>query len=221
VPDLRSPMAAVWNLMSLEGTDFLHNLRLIRHRPLRTLSDSCCVVVEPPTVTSTGVPRPRSLASLGGSRRDRQGHYGIDGLLLPRIHNNPQHNISPNEPRSAEQIWRVRVGGFSRFSTIFGVGDTTPVRRTSREFNTHDSLPSLSTSSGAGRTDRGRSLAVKTERKPYLVRLKPKCADAYAGKLQVGREYQALFSLENARYMSIVGTDVTHALKAHFDIRPT
>jgi hypothetical protein len=74
---------------------------------------------------------------------------------------------------------------------------------------------------GAGRTDRGRSLAIKTQRKPYLVRLKPKCADAYAGKLQVGREYQALFSLENAKYMSIVGTDVTHALKAHFDIRPT
>jgi hypothetical protein len=72
----------------------------------------------------------------------------------------------------------------------------------------------------AGRTDRGRSLAGKTERKPHLVRLKPKCADAYAGKLQVGREYQALFSLENAKYMSIVGTDVTHALKAHFDIRP-
>ena len=71
----------------------------------------------------------------------------------------------------------------------------------------------------AGRTDRGRSLAVKMERKPHLVRLKPKCADAYAGKLQVGREYQALFSLENAKYMSIVGTDVTHALKAHFDIR--
>jgi len=55
---------------------------------------------------------------------------------------------------------------------------------------------------------------VKTERKPHLVRLKPKCADAYGGKLQVGREYQALFSLENAKYMSIVGTDVTHALKA-------
>ena len=48
---------------------------------------------------------------------------------------------------------------------------------------------------------------MKTERKPYLVKLKPNCADAYAGKLQVGREYQALFSLENAKYMSIVGTD--------------
>jgi hypothetical protein len=62
---------------------------------------------------------------------------------------------------------------------------------------------------------------VKTERKPYLVKLKPNCADAYAGKLQVGREYQALFSLENAKYMSIVGTEITHALKVHFDIRLT
>jgi hypothetical protein len=32
-------------------------------------------------------------------------------------------------------------------------------------------------------SDRGRSLAVKTERKPHLVKLKPNCADAYAGKL--------------------------------------
>jgi hypothetical protein len=62
---------------------------------------------------------------------------------------------------------------------------------------------------------------VKTERKPYLVKLKPNCADVYAGKLQVGREYQALFSLENAKYMSIVGTEITHALKVHFDIRLT
>ena len=62
---------------------------------------------------------------------------------------------------------------------------------------------------------------MKTERKPYLVKLKPTCAGAYAGKLQVGREYQALFSRENAKYMSIVGTDITHALKAHFDIRLT
>jgi hypothetical protein len=46
------------------------------------------------------------------------------------------------------------------------------------------------------------------------VKLKPNCADAYAGKLQVGREYQALFSLENAKYMSI-------ALRVHFDIRLT
>jgi predicted porin len=53
------------------------------------------------------------------------------------------------------------------------------------------------------------------------VKLKPNCADAYAGKLQVGRQYQALFSLENAKYMSIVGTEITHALKAHFDIRLT
>ena len=62
---------------------------------------------------------------------------------------------------------------------------------------------------------------MKTERKPYLVKLKPNCADAYAGKLQVGREYQARFSLENAKYMSIVATDISHALKAHFDIRLT
>jgi hypothetical protein len=53
---------------------------------------------------------------------------------------------------------------------------------------------------------------VKTERKPYLVRLKPKCADAYAGKLQVGREYQALFSLAWAQlararaYLYFTGT---------------
>ncbi len=46
-------------------------------------------------------------------------------------------------------------------------------------------------------------------------------ASHYAGKLQVGREYQALFSLKNAKYMSIVGTEITHALKAHFDIRLT
>ena len=62
---------------------------------------------------------------------------------------------------------------------------------------------------------------MKTERKPYLAKLKPDCADAYAGKLHVGREYQALFSLENAKYMSIVGTEITHAPKAHLDIRLT
>lgn len=28
---------------------------------------------------------------------------------------------------------------------------------------------------------------MKTERKPYLVKLKPNCADAYAGKLQVNQ----------------------------------
>jgi hypothetical protein len=62
---------------------------------------------------------------------------------------------------------------------------------------------------------------MKTERKPHLVKLKPASADAYKGKLQVGRQYQALFSLENATYMSIVGTNVTRAQKRHFDILPT
>jgi hypothetical protein len=68
-------------------------------------------------------------------------------------------------------------------------------------------------------TRKGRPM--KTERKPHLVKLKPAFEDAYKGKLQIGRQYQALFSLENATYMSIVGTNVTRAQKRHFDILPT
>lgn len=60
---------------------------------------------------------------------------------------------------------------------------------------------------------------MKTVRRPYLVQLKAEFAGPYEGKLQVGREYQALFSLHNPQMMEIVGTEVTHAEKRHFTIR--
>jgi hypothetical protein len=60
---------------------------------------------------------------------------------------------------------------------------------------------------------------MKTVRKPYLVQLKPEFAAAYKGKLEVGREYQALFSLNHPDFMEIVGTEVSHADKRHFMIK--
>jgi hypothetical protein len=83
------------------------------------------------------------------------------------------------------------------------------------------SLGSVHEASKARRSPHPKGRPLKTERKPHLVKLKPAFADAYKGKLQVGRQYQALFSLENATYMSIVGTNVTRAQKRHFDILPT
>jgi hypothetical protein len=59
-----------------------------------------------------------------------------------------------------------------------------------------------------------------TARKPYLVQLKPEFAGAYKGKLEVGREYQALISLHHPNLMKIVGTEVSHAAKGHFTIKP-
>jgi hypothetical protein len=60
---------------------------------------------------------------------------------------------------------------------------------------------------------------MKTQRKPYLVLLKSEFAAAYQGRLEVGREYQALFSLYQPHHMSIVGTEVAYADKRHFIIK--
>ena len=58
---------------------------------------------------------------------------------------------------------------------------------------------------------------METRRRPYLVRLRPEYADLYKGKLEVGRDYQALF-FDDPYSMSIMGTTVDRADKRHFDI---
>jgi len=56
----------------------------------------------------------------------------------------------------------------------------------------------------------------------YLVNLKPEFGHLpdYEGRIEVGRTYRAFFSPDHADFMSLVGTDITHAQKRHFDIRP-
>jgi len=64
----------------------------------------------------------------------------------------------------------------------------------------------------------------ETERvKPsYLVTLRPEFGHFpdYKGRIEVGRIYRAFLSPDNADFMSLVGTDITHAQKRHFDIQP-
>ena len=59
---------------------------------------------------------------------------------------------------------------------------------------------------------------MKTAHKPCLVELRPDFAALYKGKLEVGRKYQALFSPSHPDFMEIVGTEVSHADKRHFEI---
>ncbi len=56
----------------------------------------------------------------------------------------------------------------------------------------------------------------------YLVTLKPEFGHLpdYRGRIEVGRTYRAFFSADHADFMSLVGTDITHAQKRHFEIRP-
>ena len=56
----------------------------------------------------------------------------------------------------------------------------------------------------------------------YLVKLKPEFGHLpdYKGRIEVGRTYRAFFSPDHADFMSLVGTDMTHAQKRHFEIRP-
>jgi hypothetical protein len=56
----------------------------------------------------------------------------------------------------------------------------------------------------------------------YLVNLKAEFAHLpdYRGRIEVGRTYRAFFSPDHADFMSLVGTDITHAQKRHFEIRP-
>ena len=56
----------------------------------------------------------------------------------------------------------------------------------------------------------------------YLVNLKPEFAHLpdYKGRIEVGRTYRAFFSREDADFMSIVATGISHAQKRHFEIRP-
>ncbi len=56
----------------------------------------------------------------------------------------------------------------------------------------------------------------------YLVKLKPDFGHLpdYKGRIEVGRTYRAFFSPDHADFMSLVGTDITHAQKGHFEIRP-
>ena len=56
----------------------------------------------------------------------------------------------------------------------------------------------------------------------YLVKLKPEFGHLpdYRGRIEVGRTYRAFFSPDLADFMSLVGTDITHAQKRHFEIRP-
>jgi hypothetical protein len=62
----------------------------------------------------------------------------------------------------------------------------------------------------------------ETGRPTYLVKLKPEFADLpdYKGRIEVGRTYRAFFSPDHADFMSLVGTDITHAQKRYFEIRP-
>jgi hypothetical protein len=60
---------------------------------------------------------------------------------------------------------------------------------------------------------------METKRKPYLARLRPEYADVYREKLEVGREYHALFSKYHPDIMTIMGTTVDRADKRHFDIQ--
>ena len=60
---------------------------------------------------------------------------------------------------------------------------------------------------------------MRAARQTYLVELKPEYAASYKGRLEVGREYQAVFSLEHPNLMRIVATEVTHAPKGHFTIK--
>jgi len=56
----------------------------------------------------------------------------------------------------------------------------------------------------------------------HLVNLKPEFGHLpdYKGRIEVGRTYRAFFSPDHADFMSLVGTDITHAQKRHFEIRP-
>ncbi|MGE5761686.1 MAG: hypothetical protein ACM37V_15125 [Gemmatimonadota bacterium] len=56
----------------------------------------------------------------------------------------------------------------------------------------------------------------------YLVMLKPEFGHLpdYKGRIEVGRTYRAFFSPDQADFMSLVGTDIAHAQKRHFEIRP-
>ena len=59
---------------------------------------------------------------------------------------------------------------------------------------------------------------METKRQPHLVRLKPEFADVYKGKLEVGRDYHALFSLYSPDHMTIMGSTIDRANKLHFEI---
>ena len=56
----------------------------------------------------------------------------------------------------------------------------------------------------------------------YLVMLKPEFGHLpdYKGRIEIGRTYRAFFSPDQADFMILVGTDITHAQKQHFEIRP-
>jgi hypothetical protein len=62
----------------------------------------------------------------------------------------------------------------------------------------------------------------ETGRPTYLVKLNPEFAHLpdYKGRIEVGREYRAIFSRDHADFMTVVGTGLTHAQKRHFEIRP-
>jgi hypothetical protein len=49
-------------------------------------------------------------------------------------------------------------------------------------------------------------------------RLKAEYAELYKGKLEIGREYHALFFSYPPEFMSIMGTTVDRAGKRHFEI---
>ena len=55
----------------------------------------------------------------------------------------------------------------------------------------------------------------------YLVKLNPEFGHLpdYRGRIEVGGTYRAFFSPDHADFMSLVGTDITHAQKRHFEIR--
>jgi hypothetical protein len=66
-------------------------------------------------------------------------------------------------------------------------------------------------------------MAPTEEARPtYLVKLKPEFGHLpdYGGRIEVGRQYRAFFSREDADFMSIVATGISHAQKRHFEIRP-
>ena len=67
-----------------------------------------------------------------------------------------------------------------------------------------------------------RPTETETGRPTYLVKLKPEFADLpdYKGRIEIRREYRAIFSRDQADFMTIVGTGITHAQKRHFEIRP-
>jgi hypothetical protein len=59
---------------------------------------------------------------------------------------------------------------------------------------------------------------MQTGRQPRLVRLKAEYAELYKGKLEVGRDYQGLFSPYRPDFMSIMGSTVDRADRRHFEI---